>query len=501
MAKRAFSSSLLFAACFGVLLAVYPLALSAQTSEKYTVARGDSLTSIARRFSVTIGALAAANGIAANSSLVAGETLKIPQHGASAAKPTPTISAPPTAVIPATSTSPARYTVRSGDTLASIAQKFAISLDTLRVWNGMTGSNIVAGTQLAVSAPPVSAERADTPVAVAPPARPLRIMPVSTFANSSDGDVTTYDDPVVREAAVSAIGKFNGSVVAIDPRSGRILAIVNQKVAFSDGFIPCSTIKPVIAVAALEESVIRRDTMIRVGQRSYMNLVEALARSNNFFFEELGRRMGFDTVAKYAHMLGLGEKAGYNLPEEQAGAVPTEPPRNGGVARMSSFGEGIQMTPLQLASLVSTLANGGTMYYLQYPRTAAEQAAFEPRVKRRLDIEPLLPDIRDGMLAAVLYGTARRSYSGEGEQPLGKTGTCSDAQSRLGWFVSYADQENPKIVLAVLMRGKTMSISGAFAAQIAGKIYHRLHEENYFADHTPQAPTLPPIATVFGSGN
>jgi hypothetical protein len=46
-----------------------------------------------------------------------------------------------------------------------------------------------------------------------------------------------------------------------------------------------------------------------------------------------------------------------------------------------------------------------------------------------------------------------------------------------------------------------MSISGAFAAQIAGKIYHRLYEENYFADRAPQSPTLPPIATVFGSGN
>jgi penicillin-binding protein 2 len=287
--------------------------------------------------------------------------------------------------------------------------------------------------------------------------------------------------------------------VAIDPNSGRVLSIVNQKLAFSAGFIPCSTIKPVIAVAALEESVIRRDTMIQVGNRSYMNLVEALARSNNNFFEELGRRMGFDTVAKYARLMGLGELAGYNLPEEQPGAVPTEPPRNGGVARMSSFGEGIQMTPLQLASLVSTLANGGTMYYLQYPRTEEEKDSFEPRIKRRLDIESLLPDIRDGMLAAVLYGTARRSYSGEGEQPLGKTGTCSDSASRIGWFVSYADQENPKIVVAVLVRGFTNSISGPFAAQIAGRMYHRLYEENYFADRN--TPVVPRVAAVLGAGN
>jgi cell division protein FtsI/penicillin-binding protein 2 len=256
----------------------------------------------------------------------------------------------------------------------------------------------------------------------------------------------------------------------------------------------------VIAIAALEESVIRRDTMIPVGRRSYMNLVEAMARSNNTFFEELGRRLGFETVARYARLLGLGELAGYNLPEEQPGAFPSEPPARGGVARMSSFGEGIQMTPLQLASLISTLANGGTMYYLQYPRTEEEKENFAPRIKRRLDINPLLPDVRDGMLAAVLYGTGRQSYSGEGEQPLGKTGTCSDAASRLGWFVSYADSSSPKIVLAVLMRGRRgSSVTGPLAALIAGRIYRRLYEENYFADRSQ--PASPRVSPISNSGN
>jgi LysM repeat protein/beta-lactamase class D len=501
MHKRAFTASLL-AASLGVVLAVCPSAISAQGAKQYRVAKGDSLSSVARKYGVSVGALAAANGIRATSELRLGQTLAIPQPGATAAAIKAQTARATAAAAPATKDEPGRYTVRNGDTLSSIARQFNISVDSLRAWNSLTGSDLLIGAQLIVSGTPAPAE---TKVAATPAARTTRatrveMTRVTTFADSSEGDVTTFDDPVVREAAVAALGRYNGSVVAIDPNSGRILSIVNQKLAFSEGFIPCSTIKPVIAVAALEESVIRRDTMIKVGTRSYMNLVEALARSNNFFFEELGRRMGFDTVSKYARLLGLGELTGYNLPEERPGAVPSEPPRNGGVARMSSFGEGIQMTPLQLASLVSTLANGGTMYYLQYPRTLAEQQAFAPRVKRRLDIEPLLPDIRDGMLAAVLYGTARRSYDGEGEQWLGKTGTCSDAASRLGWFVSYADQENPKIVVAVLMRGRTTSISGPFAAQVAGRMYRRLHDENYFADRSAP-PTVPPIATVLGAGN
>src|SRR5579862_2848679 len=222
-------------------------------------------------------------------------------------------------------------------------------------------------------------------------AHPAAAVAVPTLANSAKGDEAAFDDPVVRQAAVAALGPYNGSVVALDPNSGRILSIVNQKLAFSSGFIPCSTIKPVIAVAALEEGVVTRDTMISVAPHRYLNLVEALAHSNNAFFEELGRRMGFETVQHYARLLGLGELAAYNLPEENPGAVPSEPPKNGGVARMSSFGEGIQITPLQMASLVSTLANGGTIYYLQYPRSEAEVANFQPRIKRKLDIESLLP--------------------------------------------------------------------------------------------------------------
>jgi penicillin-binding protein 2 len=312
---------------------------------------------------------------------------------------------------------------------------------------------------------------------------------VSSFVDSAKDDVTEYDDPVVRKAAVDALGRYNGSVVAIEPSSGRILSIVNQKLAFSSGYIPCSTIKPVIAVAALQEGVVTRDTMIRVAPRKYFNLTEALAHSNNFFFEELGRRMGFETVSHYGRLLGLGELAGYQIPEEHPGAFPSEPPVNGGVARMSSFGQGIEMTPLQLGALVTSIANGGTLYYLQYPRTPEERHNFAPRVKRNLNIESLLPEVRDGMLAAVLYGTGRLSYISDDEQALGKTGTCSEDGSRLGWFASYADQSNPKIVLVVLMRGHSSAIKGPMAAGIAGRIYRRLNNENYFAQRIAEVHT------------
>jgi cell division protein FtsI/penicillin-binding protein 2 len=302
--------------------------------------------------------------------------------------------------------------------------------------------------------------------------------------------VVLADDPIVRQAAIDALGREKGSVVAVDPTDGRILTIVGQKMAYSAGFEPCSTIKPFIALAGLQEGVITRETMIPVAPRRYMALTEAMAHSNNKFFEQVGTRLGFERVIKYDALLGLGQKVGYDLPDEQPGSLPPSPPFFGGVARMSSFGEGIRVTPFQLASLVSTLANGGTQYYLQYPRSEQDLQSFEPRVRQQLDIAPLLPDIRQGMLAAVLYGTAKQSFDPFGEQALGKTGTCNDETlgGRLGWFASYADQDHPKIVIVILLHGGARIISGPHASEIAGRMYRGLSERNYFADKGSDFP-------------
>jgi penicillin-binding protein 2 len=358
---------------------------------------------------------------------------------------------------------------------------------------------VILAALLAVS---VAAPMQAAPAAgKAPLRKTVRFRGVPTFANSTLADIGTFDDPIVRAAAVEGLGRFNGAVVAVDPNTGRILTIVNQKIAFGDGYIPCSTIKPTVALAALEENVITRDTMLKVHGRKYMNLTEALAHSNNEFFEQLGVRMGFDTVSKYARLLGLGELAGYNLPEEHPGSFPMAPPAHGGVARMSSFGEGIQITPLQLVSLAAAFANGGTLYYLQYPRTPDEIQAFAPRVKRDLNIASVLPEIREGMLAAVLYGTGKRSFDAGGDEtPLGKTGTCNDPTSKVGWFVTYADEAHPKIALAVLLRGSSRQVIGPTAAQVAGRIYRRLREQNYFATTTAPNNTVKPV-TVVNSGN
>jgi cell division protein FtsI/penicillin-binding protein 2 len=167
-----------------------------------------------------------------------------------------------------------------------------------------------------------------------------------------------------------------------------------------------------------------------------------------------------------------------------------EPPVNGGVGRMSSFGEGIKVTPLQLAALMGAFANGGRLYYLQYPRTPEELEAFRPRVKRHLPIQRWLPELRAGMEAAVVYGTAHVSTASFSEgQMLGKTGTCGEDKAKLGWFASYGELPNgKKVAVVVLLRGGR-AFSGSKAAQIAAEIYKGLADSRAFAASSPAGPS------------
>jgi penicillin-binding protein 2 len=310
----------------------------------------------------------------------------------------------------------------------------------------------------------------------------------SSFAEDiTEGDLTAGEDAVVRQAAVDALGNMNGTVVAIEPTSGRVLAMVNQKLALSSGAQPCSTIKVSVALAALSEGLIDKDTPITLGRRSHLNLTEAMARSNNAYFEALGRKLGFDKVSYYARQYGLGELAGYNIEGEHLGIYPDQeiPAKLGGVGKMCSYGEGVSMTPLQLGAMVAAIANGGTLYYLQHPNAPEEVANFQPKVKRHLDIAPLIPEISDGMADAVVYGTARNvRHNFDEEQILGKTGTCSRAGTRYGWFASYANTNVGRIVTVVFLQGGRPTF-GPKAAEIAGRMYRNLYDHSFFAGKPP----------------
>ncbi len=311
----------------------------------------------------------------------------------------------------------------------------------------------------------------------------------SSYAeNVTAGDITAGEDPVVRAAAIDALGNMNGTVVAIDPDSGRILAMVNQKLALSEGAQPCSTFKIAVGLAGIQEGLVTKDSDLLLGRTRrrrrpiVMNLTDATARSDNRYFQVLGRKLGFEKVSQYAEQFGLGELAGYGIEGENPGVFPaTERTVNGGVGLLSSHGMGISMTPLQLGAMVAAFANGGLLYYLQHPRTQEEAAAFQPRLKRQLEFADAIPEVSEGMMGAVEYGSAHSLRYVFSEEPVyGKTGTCSKDGTRFGWFASWAGGERGRIATVVFLQGGRPTF-GPKAAEIAGRIYRNLYDRNYFA--------------------
>lgn len=283
-------------------------------------------------------------------------------------------------------------------------------------------------------------------------------------------DDTTGEDPEVRRVAVNALGRHAGTVVVMDPMTGRVYTVVNQEWALRRGFKPCSTIKLVTGVAGLSENVI--PPVDTAGDAYRIDLTSALAHSNNPFFEQVGSRIGFDKMVSYARELGLGEKTGANVPFEFQGRLPELKP--GFIERrMFSYADGFEVTPLQLGTLVSAMANGGKLLVPQVPRTPSEQSKFNVKVRRQL---PIGPDIWQrmvpGMVGAVNYGSGRRAYDPT-QTVAGKTGTCIGSGGWVGLFTSYAPLANPRLAVVVIAQGSDGRRH--FPAAVAGEIYRELN--------------------------
>ena len=261
---------------------------------------------------------------------------------------------------------------------------------------------------------------------------------------------------------------------------GRVLTIVNQKLAYQHGYQPCSTIKVPVALAALSETVVDRLTKIRIYGNTKVAMTEALAKSNNYYFASLGEKLGFERVSYYARFW-LGRES---QPEHRAGTARHSACRD--AQERHGHDDQLRRRDHDHAAgnggLMGALANGGTLYYLQYPKTQEEAGTIIPQVKRRLDIDYLIPEIKPGMMGAVEYGTARRIGFDPNEPIYGKTGTCTDTRTptHLGWFGSFTEVGDQRLVVVVLLTGGS-AVSGPTAAGVAGNVYKNLGAENYFA--------------------
>ena len=288
-------------------------------------------------------------------------------------------------------------------------------------------------------------------------------------------DDTAGEDPQVRQVAINALGNHAGTVVVMDPITGKVYSIVNQEWEVRRGFKPCSTIKLVTGVAGLSENIISAAEFTDAADRGRnKDLTSALAHSDNPYFERVGSGLGFDKMIHYARELGLGEKTGANVPFEFAGRLPEMKP-GFALHRMFSYADGFEVTALQLGNLVSAMANGGRLLVPQVPNLQEPSSKFKPKVRRKLDIDGnVLQRMIPGMIGSVNYGSGRKAYD-----PLqtvaGKTGTCNGGGgSWVGLFTSYAPLANPRLAVVVITRGT--DAHRHLPAAVAGRIYRDLHQ-------------------------
>lgn len=280
-------------------------------------------------------------------------------------------------------------------------------------------------------------------------------------------DNTQGEDLAIRQAAVNALGDRAGTIVVMEAKTGRVVTMVNQEWAIKKGYKPCSTVKLVTGVAGIGENKITQDGAI-VGEAGKMDLDDALAYSNNPYFQRVGNGLGSDKLIYYAKQLGLGQPTGINAEGEYAGKLPY----GNNNPRIYSHADDFEVTPLQLAVMVTTIANGGKRVTPRLSRESIQRTSQRARINGTSDLpEQTLKGVIPGMMGAAEYGTARRGM----DQTLGvagKTGSCIGQGSWVGLFASVAPVEDPDYAVVVITRGQ--AARGRISAAIASQIYNAL---------------------------
>ncbi len=334
-----------------------------------------------------------------------------------------------------------------------------------------------------------------------------------------------YDLQTVAE---NALAGRKGSIVALDPRTGEVLAMVSHPAPDPNDFAiriskeewqrlnddpdkpllnrtiqaqlaPGSVFKIVMATAMLESKAIPenmtvfcpgyaefygrmfKDHIYGKGSHGIVDLHKAIVQSCDIYFYNVGKRLGIDRIAYYATRLGLGKKTGIDLPAEENGLMPSEEwvervyhrKWYAGETISVAIGQGaVTSTPLQLARMIGGVAMGGI---LKQPHLIKDAKSI---AEERFEIsEPTVEKVTQGMYGVVNEGGTAAGARLEGIEFCGKSGSAQvigyNARDKYGkkkefkdnaWFVGYAPRRNPEIVVAVLVE------SGEHGGAVAGPV-------------------------------
>ncbi|MCD6295551.1 MAG: penicillin-binding protein 2, partial [Deltaproteobacteria bacterium] len=373
-----------------------------------------------------------------------------------------------------------------------------------------------------------------------------KIRVISSKPPVSGASVYLTIDKDLQVLAERALAGKNGAIVAMDPNDGEILAMASnpsfnpnvfirgidratwkeistskdfplQNRALCGQYPPGSVFKIIVALAGLEEGVIDPEEEVvcsgvyTLGQHKYrcwkkhghgkVNLHRALRESCDIYFYKIGKRLGVDRIALYAKRFGFGKATGFDAGREKAGLIPTSQwklkrfgiPWQTGETVSTAIGQSfVLVTPIQMATMISTVFNGGALYRPQVTRRVEKidgEKIFEftPELIGRAGIkEEHLELVKNGLIAVVNepHGTGSRARL-EQVMVAGKTGTAQvvalDKEKLVkqggevplkfrdhAWFVAIAPAERPEIALAIVIEHG--GHGGSAAAPIARKM-------------------------------
>ena len=288
--------------------------------------------------------------------------------------------------------------------------------------------------------------------------------------------------------------------------------------AISSFYGPGSTFKVLMSIVGLETGAITPQTTVfcpgsvviynrqfmcwKKGGHGTVDVHRALVQSCNVFYYLLGKKVGIDAISKYAKMFGIGELSGIDIPGESRGNPPSAEWKQRihkehwypGDTISVSIGQGLlAVTPVQMATMISAVANGGTLVRPHLARDARLESAKLPVSSATLAL------IRDALADVVEEGTATRAQLGP-IRVAGKTGTAQVFKKSVGvdadkqakderdhaWFIGYAPAENPEIAFAIVIEHG--GHGGTTAAPVARKVL-----EVFFEDRLPRKDAVPAL--------
>ena len=340
-------------------------------------------------------------------------------------------------------------------------------------------------------------------------------------------DIKTGDTLALASCPTYDMSKFNEEYSSLVNNEAKPL----WNRAVSGVYSPGSTFKPLAAIAAMQAGTLKPDEIIEdEGVYKFyqdyqpacwiwndyhithgkLNVSGAIENSCNYFFYEIGRRTGIETLGEYAAKFGLGAKTGIELNEETTGHMSSPEYKKqvvenvtsrdwyGGDTLQAAIGQSYSLfTPVQLANYTAAIANGGTRYkvnLIKSIRSSADGSLIketQPQIAEKIDMKPeIINAVKDGMKKVVDEGSAANIFQNYPIAIGGKTGTAQVGNgSNNALFVAYAPFDDPQIAVTVVLEH---GVSGANAAYVARDIF-----DKYFKVNQASAETVQPSAAGF----